>query len=67
MQKTKHELNMAKCPELVLKCRGSEMPVRDWCKERGIKTGTYYRWQRLILEKGVNQELLPKTTLPEFV
>ena len=30
-------------------CRSSGLPVRQWCRERGITPTTYYRWERELL------------------
>lgn len=29
------------------------MPIKDWCIEHGINIKTYYRWQRLVWDAGV--------------
>ena len=47
----KHEVQVREWKERVAQCRSSGKPVMHWCKEAGISTVTYYRWEREVLEK----------------
>lgn len=67
MQKMRHEINVTKWQGIVLECRRSGKTARDWCKEQGIKVGTYYRWQRLCWDEGINKIVLPETAAPTFI
>ena len=51
LQEAKHEANLRKWREEVYNCRNSGMTVVGWCRQRGITTKTYYRWQKLVWEK----------------
>ena len=37
--------------EKVLECRGSGMPMEQWCEKAGIKYTCYRTWQRRVFEK----------------
>ena len=36
--------------QLVSRCRGSGMTVRQWCEENGISISSYYKWQRKVYD-----------------
>lgn len=55
LQKTKHEIKLVQWRELVLSCRASGIPIKDWCKERNICLQTYYRWQKQVWDGGIQQ------------
>ena len=33
----------------IQECRGSGLSVSEWCRQRGVTTATYYRWERELL------------------
>ena len=39
---------LAEWAQLVSRCRGSGMTVRQWCEENGISLSSYYKWQRKV-------------------
>lgn len=34
--------------QVVSRCRGSGISVRQWCQENGINISSYYKWQRKV-------------------
>lgn len=55
----KHEVQLREWKERVAECRSSGKTVVQWCKEAGIATVTYYRWEREVLEKAGSELLIP--------
>lgn len=45
----KHQARQQKWVAAIQDCRSSGLPVRQWCKQRGITPSTYYRWEREVL------------------
>ena len=45
----KHQAKLQEWAIAVQECRTSGLPVRRWCKEKGITATTYYRWERELL------------------
>lgn len=45
----KHQARLQEWTVAIQECRSSGQSVRKWCKERGIATATYYRWEREVL------------------
>lgn len=45
----KHQAKVQKWGLAIQECRGSGMPVREWCRQHGITSTTYYRWEREVL------------------
>jgi transposase-like protein len=43
-------------------CRSSGQSVRQWCRERGVTTATYYRWEREVLAIASATPELPEPT-----
>ena len=33
----------------IQECRSSGLSVREWCRQRGVTSTTYYRWEREVL------------------
>ena len=33
----------------IQECRGNGLSVSEWCRQRGVTTATYYRWERELL------------------
>ena len=46
-------------------CRGSGLSVSEWCRQRGVTTATYYRWERELLT-GVRKNGAPPSTAVTF-
>ena len=45
----KHQTKMQEWGLAIQDCRGSGLSVREWCRQRGVTTTTYYRWEREVL------------------
>ena len=45
----KHQARKQEWGLAIQECRGSGLSVREWCRQRGVTTTTYYRWEREIL------------------
>ncbi len=45
----KHEAKVQEWSLAIQECRGSGVPVREWCRQRGVTPTTYYRWEREVL------------------
>ena len=39
---------LAQWAQVVSRCRGSGMSVRQWCQENGVNISSYYKWQRKV-------------------
>ena len=39
----------------IKECRNSGMTVRNWCSEQGIRTQTFYYWQKKLFNMFANQ------------
>lgn len=48
--KLKHSAKLEAWAERVRDCRSSDKTVQAWCKENGINSSTYYRWEREVLK-----------------
>ncbi|SRR5690554_4392540 len=53
MKSVKHEMLKEKWRKLIEERMQSEMPVKPWCKERGIPEGQYYYWLKVIREESL--------------
>ena len=65
----KHQARQQKWVAAIQDCRSSGLPVRQWCKQRGITPSTYYRWERELLalaktEKNTMRETVAFVELP---
>ena len=49
----------------IQECRGSGLSVSEWCRQRGVTTATYYRWERELLT-GVRKNGAPSSTAVTF-
>ena len=49
----------------IQECRGSGLSVSEWCRQRGVTTATYYRWERELLT-GVRKNGAPPSTAVTF-
>lgn len=45
----KHEAKKQEWSAAVQECRSSGLSVREWCRQRGVTSTTYYRWERELL------------------
>ena len=45
----KHEAKKQEWGMAIQECRSSGLSVREWCRQRGVTTTTYYRWERGLL------------------
>ena len=45
----KHEAKKQEWGMSIQECRGSGLSVSEWCRQRGVTTATYYRWERELL------------------
>ena len=45
----KHQAKLQEWAVAIQECRSSGLPVKQWCRNRGITTATYYRWERELL------------------
>ena len=66
----KHQAKLQEWAGAIQECRSSGMPVKEWCRNRGVTTTTYYRWERQLLSladslRGKPQELSTGTTFAE--
>ena len=46
--------------ERIKECRASELTVKAWCLEHGIKLSTYYTWQKRVFN-AVSSKMQPST------
>ena len=49
----------------IQECRGSGLSVSEWCRQRGVTTAPYYRWERELLT-GVRRNGTPPLTAVTF-
>ena len=57
----KHEAKKQEWSMSIQECRGSGLSVSEWCRQRGVTTGTYYRWERELLAA---TETVPRSDVP---
>ena len=67
----KHRARLQEWAIAIEDCRSSGMSVKEWCRNRGVTTTTYYRWERQILAlAGVQwnkpHEFMAATTFAEL-
>ena len=48
--------NLRVWSQRVAECRGSGMPVAQWCELNGISYKTYYRWQKKVFDAMVEEQ-----------
>ena len=61
----KHQARLKEWELAIQECRSSELSVKQWCRERGITTTTYYRWEREVLSSATPR--LPEAAPEVFV
>ena len=49
----------------IQECRGSGLSVSEWCRQRGVTTATYCRWERELLT-GVRKNGAPPSAAVTF-
>ena len=45
----------------IQECRGNGLSVSEWCRQRGVTTATYYRWERELLTAA---DQAPRSAVP---
>lgn len=48
LQALNHQNKIAVWSERIAACRNSGISVKIWCKENGISTASYYKWQKKL-------------------
>ena len=61
----KHEARKQEWNTAIHECRSSGLSVSEWCRQRGVTTATYYRWERELLT-GVRKNGTPPSTAVTF-
>ena len=61
----KHQAKLQEWAARIQDCRSSGLSVRAWCRQRGVTTATYYRWERELLT-GVQRNGAPPSTAVTF-
>ena len=61
----KHRVKLQEWAARIQDCRSSGLSVSEWCRQRGITTATYYRWERELLT-GVRRNGAPPSTAVTF-
>ena len=64
----KHQAKLQEWAARIQDCRSSGLSVRAWCRQRGVTTATYYRWERELLAAAgtVPQPKVPAVTFAEL-
>ena len=52
----KHASKMAEWRIRIRECRNSGQTVKSWCKENGVSTQNFYRWQKIIWESETSEQ-----------
>lgn len=64
----KHQAKVQEWGMAIQDCRSSGLSVREWCRQRGVTSTTYYRWEREVLS-GIsrkNTEIRPTVAFAEL-
>lgn len=56
LQKFNENSKMAEWAARITECRNSGQSVVTWCKEHGICSQTYYKWQKRLFEMAQEQQ-----------
>ena len=59
----KHDAKKQEWSMAIQECRGSGLSVSEWCRQRGVTTTTYYRWERELLTGVQRNGILPSTAV----
>ncbi len=57
--------NLLEWSQRIAECRSSGQAVTRWCAERGIKTKTYYSWQKKVFAAMIEQQKLQQERTQE--
>ena len=61
----KHRAKLQEWSARIQDCRSSGLSVSEWCRQLGVTTATYYRWERELLT-GVQKNGAPSSTAVTF-
>lgn len=64
IQGARAQRNLQEWSQRVAECRGSSIPVKQWCAEHGINPKTYYNWQKKVFA-GIMEQQKTQTGPPE--
>ena len=56
LRQLKEQTKLALRAERVSECRNSGQSVLAWCKEHGVCSQTYYKWQRRVFAMVMEQQ-----------
>ena len=56
LQTMNHQNKVALWAERISACRTSGQTVKSWCQEHEICEGTFYRWQKILVEMAKSQQ-----------
>jgi hypothetical protein len=56
LQTLNGQQKLAEWATRIAECRNSGQSVLSWCKENGVCTQTYYKWQRRLFEMAKKQQ-----------
>ena len=59
----KHQAKVQEWGLAIQDCRSSGLSVREWCRQRGVTTTTYYRWEREILSGILRKDAEPRSSV----
>ena len=62
VRELKHRAKLQEWSERIAECRGSGQSVKAWCAGQGIKTKTYYYWEKQFVAEASQQLALPGPT-----
>lgn len=62
----KHQAKLAAWSERVKECRSSGMSVTAWCRDQGVTTTTYYKWERQVLNEVKIPDTIKSLPAPVF-
>ncbi len=51
----KHRAKLQEWSEKIAECRGSGKNVKEWCREQGINTKTYYYWEKAYVTEATRK------------
>ena len=55
IQELKQAARMQEWSARIIECRSSGKNVRAWCKEQGIASQTYYRWEKRFIAEATQR------------
>ena len=51
----KHRAKLQEWSEKIAECRGSGKTVKEWCREQGLNTKTYYYWEKAYVTEATRK------------